>query len=66
MRIPFDHILVERLWCTVKNDEVYLHEYDTPRQTRQNLIWYLMFYNEVRLHQALGYRTPDEIYCSGR
>jgi len=55
---------VERLWRTIKYEEVYLHDYETPRQARQNLMRYLVFYNEVRLHQALDYRTPAEVYFS--
>ena len=62
----FDNIFVERLWRTIKYEEVYLHDYDTPRQARHNLLRYLAFYNDVRLHQALDYRTPAEVYFSGR
>ncbi len=62
----FDNIFVERLWRTIKYEEVYLHDYDTPRQARQNLTRYLAFYNDVRLHQALDYRTPAEVYNTGR
>ncbi len=57
-----DNIFVERLWRTVKYEEVYLRDYATPREARQGLSAYLMFYNEVRPHQALGYRTPAETY----
>jgi putative transposase len=62
----FDNIFVERLWRTIKYEEVYLHDYDSPRQARQNLMRYLAFYNEERLHQALDYRTPAEVYFTGR
>ena len=58
-----DNIFVERLWRTVKYEEVYLKEYDSPRAARQGLSSYLRFYNEERLHQALGYRTPVAVYC---
>ena len=61
----FDNIFVERLWRTIKYEEVYLHDYETPRQARQNLMRYLAFYNEVRLHQALDYRTPEQVYFGG-
>ena len=57
-----DNIFTERLWRTVKYEEVYLTEYETPRDARQGLSRYLHFYNEQRLHQALGYRTPAQIY----
>lgn len=57
-----DNIFTERLWRTVKYEEVYLHEYTTPREARRGLSCYLDFYNHQRLHQALGYRTPASIY----
>jgi putative transposase len=60
-----DNIFVERLWRTVKYEEVYLHEYASPREARIGLERYLEFYNHARLHQALGYRTPAEVYATG-
>jgi putative transposase len=57
-----DNIFTERLWRTIKYEEVYLHEYTTPREARRRLNCYLDFYNHERLHQALGYRTPACIY----
>ena len=57
-----DNIFTERLWRTVKYEEVYLTEYETPREARQGLTRYLQFYNEQRLHQPLGYHTPAQIY----
>jgi putative transposase len=57
-----DNIFVERLWRTVKYEEVYLRDYPTPSEARRGLGAYFMFYNEVRPHQALGYRTPAETY----
>jgi putative transposase len=57
-----DNIFVERLWRTVKYEEVFLHDYASPREARQGLRAYFMFYNEERPHQALGYRTPAETY----
>lgn len=57
-----DNVFVERLWRSVKYEEVYLHEYDTPKMARQSLHRYLTFYNRERLHQSLGYRTPAEVY----
>jgi len=61
-----DIIFVERLWRTVKYEEVYLKDYATPREARQGLTAYLGFYNERRLHQALGYRTPAAVYFGDR
>lgn len=57
-----DNIFTERLWRTVKYEEVYLHDYQTPRQARTGLTAYFDFYNDRRLHQALGYLTPAEVY----
>lgn len=57
-----DNIFTERLWRTVKHEEVYLHDYETPRQARQGLSRYFRFYNERRPHQSLEYRTPAEVY----
>jgi len=58
----YDNIFVERLWRAVKYEEVYLHEYRTMSEARQNLETYFQFYNMQRLHQGLGYRTPYEVY----
>lgn len=57
-----DNIFVERLWRTVKYEEVYLKEYDDVRSATRQLRDYFLFYNEERLHQSLGYRTPAEVY----
>jgi putative transposase len=57
-----DNIFTERLWRTVKYEEVYLHSYSSPREARAGLTRYLEFYNHGRLHQALEYRTPAEVY----
>lgn len=62
-----DNVFTERLWRTIKYEEVYLKEYASPRQARSELTDYLRFYNEGRPHQALDYRTPAEVYVrSGR
>ena len=58
----FDNIFVERLWRSVKYEEVYLKDYATPSEARAGLRAYFRFYNEQRLHQALDYRTPAEVY----
>lgn len=57
-----DNIFTERLWRSVKYEEVYPKGYATPREARSGLNAYLKFYNTVRPHQALGYRTPEEVY----
>ena len=57
-----DNIFTERLWRTVKYEEVYLKDYASPREARSGLSAYLDFYNYRRLHQALDYQTPASIY----
>lgn len=57
-----DNIFTERLWRTVKYEEVYLKDYASPREARTNLDEYFAFYNYRRLHQALDYRTPEQVY----
>jgi putative transposase len=57
-----DNIFTERLWRSVKYEEVYLNDYLTPREARRGLSRYLMFYNDRRPHQSLDYRTPAEVY----
>jgi len=57
-----DNIFTERLWRSVKYEEVYLNDYDSPRAARRGLSRYLHFYNQARLHQALSYRPPAVVY----
>lgn len=57
-----DNVFTERLWRSVKYEEVYLKDYGTVPVAAQNLGGYFGFYNEERLHQSLGYKTPAEIY----
>ena len=57
-----DNVFVERLWRTVKYEEVYLKGYQTVPEARNSLDCYFRFYNHQRLHQALDYRTPQQIY----
>lgn len=58
----FDNIFTERLWRTVKYEDIYLKCYETPRDLRNGLGEYMDFYNHKRLHQSLAYCTPAEIY----
>jgi putative transposase len=57
-----DNVFTERLWRSVKYEEVYLNDYEGPRQARAGIGSYLTFYNERRPHQELGYRTPAQVY----
>jgi putative transposase len=61
-----DNIFVERLWRTVKYEEIYLHCYEMVLQLSTGLERYFPFYNEKRLHQSLEYRTPGQVYREGR
>jgi putative transposase len=57
-----DNIFTERLWRSLKYEEVYLADYDNPRQARLGIGSYFQFYNTERPHQALDYRRPVELY----
>ena len=57
-----DNIFVERLWRSVKYEEIYLKKYDSLPSLLLGLTEYFMFYNEVRPHQSLGYETPSIVY----
>ena len=57
-----DNIFIERLWRTVKYEEVYLKAYSNGREAKAGLDAYFHFYNNQRPHQALGYRTPAEVF----
>ena len=57
-----DNVFVERLWKSVKYEEVYLHAYDSVAEARQGLQRYFSFYNQRRPHSSLDGRTPDMVY----
>lgn len=59
-----DNVFIERLWRSVKYEEVYLHGYANGTEARTSLTRYFSFYNERRSHQSLEYRTPDDVYFS--
>jgi len=61
-----DNVFVERLWRSVKYEDVYLHRYEAVPQLAAGLRRYFGYYNEERLHQSLGYRTPGVVYRAGR
>lgn len=58
-----DNLFIERLWRTVKYEEVYLKAYQDGREARISLCKYFRFYNTNRIHQSLGYLTPVEVYA---
>ena len=61
-----DNVFVERLWRSVKYEEVYLKAYESVAEARAGIGAYLRFYNSERPHQALGYRTPAQVFEEGR
>jgi putative transposase len=61
-----DNVFVERLWRTVKYEEVYLHAYRNGWEAEESLARYFEFYCDRRIHQSLDYRTPAAVYYAGR
>ena len=61
-----DNVFVERLWRSLKYEEVYLHGYEMVADARAGIGAWLRFYNAARLHQALDYRTPTAVYETAR
>ena len=61
-----DNVFVERLWRTVKYEDIYLWRYEAVPELQQGLGRYFPYYNEARPHQSLGYRTPASVYRLGR
>jgi putative transposase len=59
-----DNLFIERLWRSVKYEEVYLKAYKDGKEARAEISSYFRFYNSERPHQALGYRTPEEVFLS--
>ena len=57
-----DNVMIERLWRSVKHEEVYLKAYDTVKQAKQSIAEYLDFYNTIRPHSSLNKATPNEFY----
>lgn len=60
-----DNIFVERLWRSLKYEEVYLKDYETVQEAKDGIRCYFDYYNNERQHQSLGYRTPADVYFSG-
>jgi len=57
-----DNVFVERLWRSVKYEQIYLHAHDMVRELKDALSAYFGFYNARGPHQSLKYQTPDEMY----
>ncbi len=64
--VYLDNIFIERLWRSLKYEDVYIKAYASVREARSGIGSWLAFYNDIRLHQALGYRTPREIFQAAR
>lgn len=60
-----DNIVIERFWRTLKYEDIYLKNYNTIKEARAGINEYMEIYNSQRLHSALGYATPDEMYFKG-
>ncbi len=60
----FDNIFIERLWRSLKHEEVYLRDYTMVPEAREGIGNWFRFYNHERLHQSLGYRTPAKLYLA--
>ena len=58
----FDNIFIERLWRTIKYEEVYIHDYQSVHECQAGLERYFEFYNRERFHSSLGNLTPMEVY----
>lgn len=61
-----DNVLIERLWRSLKYEEVYLKAYESVAEARRSIGAYLKFFNEKRRHQSLDNQTPDEVYFASR
>ena len=57
-----DNVFVERLWRSVKYENIYLHRYESVPELREGLEGYFPYYNEERQHQSLAYQTPAAVY----
>jgi len=60
-----DNVFIERLWRSVKYEEIYLKAYESVGQARQSIANYLTWYNQQRPHSSLSDKTPDEAYFGG-
>ncbi|AIF80984.1 Integrase catalytic subunit [endosymbiont of Acanthamoeba sp. UWC8] len=59
-----DNVWIERFWRSIKYEEVYLKSYDSIAEATQSIAQYIEFYNHKRPHQALGYKTPAQVYLT--
>ena len=57
-----DNVYIERFWWTIKWEDIHLSSYETVSEARAGIADFIKYYNEERPHQALGYKTPHEVY----
>ena len=57
-----DNIVIERFWRSLKYEDVYLNDYTNKKEAQKGINEYIEKYNSRRLHSAIGYKTPDEVY----
>jgi len=62
----FDNIFIERLWRSLKYEDVYIKDYETGEEAIKGIDDYLDYYNDERPHQSLDYQTPASVYFSGK
>ncbi len=60
----FDNIFIERFWRSFKQEDLYRHRYESVAEAKTSIASYIHWYNNQRLHQSLGYKTPSELYFS--
>ena len=60
-----DNVFIERLWRSLKHEDIYLKGYGDGREAKEGIAEWINFYNNTRLHQAHGYRTPMAVWCEG-
>ncbi len=61
-----DNVFIERLWRSLKYEEVYPKSYESVQETFEGISRYIRFYNKERPHQSIGYKTPPEVYHEGK
>ncbi len=61
-RRAIDNVLVERFWRSIKQEKIYINDYVSVKELKDGIEQYIKFYNYGRQHQALGYKTPHEVY----
>jgi putative transposase len=60
-----DNVYIERLWRTIKNESVFLSDFQTVKEAKDEIEKFVNFYNYERLHQNLDYKTPNDVYNGG-